>query len=311
MNNINLNVSFEYFDNSYRETSYLTKRSSSGFFDEMEMPVAKKAKYERQIKFTKKSEKVEIQKSQIVANGQFKKLYPATFWDKENHAHESLFAKFINPKERFVKREVYLLEKIKNNLPEETRGICQSYGTCQWNSKIGEKQGFIFPFYNGGHLGDAQSLSKKESLTIALDVAYGLQALHSLNILHNDLKPDNICLTKDPKSQEITNAHIIDFGIGVDLSHEKEKFFVAASNKWGSPESKLAAQTNTQENLQQLTGASDIYSFAKILDFLNLDSDDIYALMQDGLSKYPSYRPTIDHIVEVLQNHYTQEYGVI
>lgn len=56
-------------------------------------------------------------------------------------------------------------------------------------------------------------LPEKERIKICLKIAKGVECLHSINLLHRDLKPDNILLKKTSESYEPV---ISDFG------HSKE-----------------------------------------------------------------------------------------
>lgn len=98
------------------------------------------------------------------------------------------------------------------------------------------------------------SLSIRRVLDISLQVAYALQHLHSLRIIHRDVKPENILITEDGE------VKLIDFGIA-QLQDEQEElalpsYFIGTPN-YMSPEQK--------ENSSQLSFASDLYSLGIIL----------------------------------------------
>ena len=53
-------------------------------------------------------------------------------------------------------------------------------------------------------------LSLEETCTVAADVCKGLQYLHSINIVHRDLKSKNVLLTAAPPQCQ---AKLCDFGM--------------------------------------------------------------------------------------------------
>ena len=57
---------------------------------------------------------------------------------------------------------------------------------------------------------DKFRLSSNDIATIGLGICYGLQHLHSFNIMHRDLKSKNVLLTAPPPSGV---AKLCDFGL--------------------------------------------------------------------------------------------------
>ncbi|KAK2749483.1 hypothetical protein FQN57_006417, partial [Myotisia sp. PD_48] len=53
---------------------------------------------------------------------------------------------------------------------------------------------------------------------LALDTIAGIQALHQLNIVHGDIKPDNVLIFEDPTNKKVPFcAKISDFGVCIDM----------------------------------------------------------------------------------------------
>ncbi len=54
-------------------------------------------------------------------------------------------------------------------------------------------------------------------LNIIIDVIKGLKAIHKKNIIHRDIKPDNIIKFKE-------NYKILDFGVSTKKQHDNNLF---------------------------------------------------------------------------------------
>ena len=89
-------------------------------------------------------------------------------------------------------------------------------------------------------------LSFKETISISIQMVNGIQAAHDKNIIHRDIKPQNVLISKDGK------VKVTDFGIATDIaSAHKESSNVMESVRYISPEHARGAVVNEM---------SDIYS---------------------------------------------------
>jgi serine/threonine protein kinase len=85
-------------------------------------------------------------------------------------------------------------------------------------------KGTVMPFYECGTVRQylqfhPNSVSAKERLAIAKDVAEALEGLHQLNVIHSDLKPENIFLVKTAQGfQTGFQAVVGDFGLSLDAT---------------------------------------------------------------------------------------------
>ncbi len=83
---------------------------------------------------------------------------------------------------------------------------------------MGEVDGITYitmPFIEGTTLAEViakQSLSVRETLHLARQIAAGLGAAHEAGVVHRDLKPENIMIDKD------RNALIMDFGLALSTT---------------------------------------------------------------------------------------------
>ena len=78
-----------------------------------------------------------------------------------------------------------------------------------------EKYYFIVDYYQGGSLYDylyqkSKKLNERDALKIIKQILEAIAYLHSINIVHRDIKPDNIMLSE---RDSIENIKLIDFGL--------------------------------------------------------------------------------------------------
>ncbi len=132
--------------------------------------------------------------------------------------------------------------------------IVELYGICTEPGKFS----IIMEHVSSGSLNhllhDNQSLTEEQQWQLAIGIAEGLSYLHSKNVLHGDLKSNNILLN------EKSNPKISDFGLS------KLKLETTASNV----ASRRAVDTVRWRAPELLKGAtvsksSDVYSYGMIL----------------------------------------------
>ncbi|MCD8218224.1 MAG: Stk1 family PASTA domain-containing Ser/Thr kinase [Clostridiales bacterium] len=93
-------------------------------------------------------------------------------------------------------------------------------------------------------------LNYKETLSIAIQVARGIQAAHAKNIIHRDIKPQNIMISTDGK------VKVTDFGIARAVSEHTIHADVMGSVHYASPE---------QTRNGYVSNTSDIYSLGIVM----------------------------------------------
>ncbi len=93
-------------------------------------------------------------------------------------------------------------------------------------------------------------LNYRETLSIAIQVARGIQAAHSNNIIHRDIKPQNIIISSDGK------VKVTDFGIARAASEDTIHSDVMGSVHYASPE---------QARNGYVSNRSDIYSLGIVM----------------------------------------------
>jgi serine/threonine protein kinase len=99
----------------------------------------------------------------------------------------------------------------------------------------------------------AEGLTARQSLGFARDLAYALQAIHEVGILHRDLKPGNVMLRDDG------SIALIDFGLAKHVALKMEvtdKGLIFGTPHYMSPE---------QGHGKEIDPRSDIYSLGVVL----------------------------------------------
>lgn len=120
---------------------------------------------------------------------------------------------------------------------------------------------YVMEFLDGGN---PSKCSEKEAVDIIVQIASALKEIHSENVLHLDLKPDNIVLKTDEKGE--TFPVLIDFGIS--------KHFDSKGNPTSSLNAKGASPGYApQEQYAGVTEFSpkyDIYALGAVLYYLTV-----------------------------------------
>ena len=130
-------------------------------------------------------------------------------------------------------------------------------------------------------------LSFKESASIAIQVARGIEAAHGKNIIHRDIKPQNIMISTDGK------VKVTDFGIAKAASSNTIRSDVMGSVHYASPE---------QARNGFIDARSDVYSlgivmYEMITGRVPFDGDTTVAVaiqhLQEEIVKPSVYAPNI------------------
>jgi Tol biopolymer transport system component len=140
-------------------------------------------------------------------------------------------------------------------------GALNHPGICTVH-ELGEANGRVFlamEFLDGESLRARMAqgpVSEAEFFDIALQVARALEAAHGQGIVHRDIKPDNLFVTKSGQ------AKVMDFGLAKTVSQEDgavAQSTVTGTSGYMSPE---------QARGEALDARSDIYSFGRVLSEL-------------------------------------------
>jgi adenylate cyclase len=171
--------------------------------------------------------------------------------DKE--IHERIALKILNPE---IAVDENTVERFRNELKFSRkiahRNVCRIFD-------LGEREGFKYitmEFVPGESLRDVierlGKLSVKKTLSLITQVCEGLAEAHKLDVVHRDLKPQNMLIDADG------TVRIMDFGIARSLKRKglTEKGMLIGTPEYMSPE---------QLDSPDVDKRSDIYSIGVIL----------------------------------------------
>lgn len=133
------------------------------------------------------------------------------------------------------------------------------------------------------------SVEPRRAAHLAAEVASGLAATHTLEILHRDLKPSNAVVERDDEGVE--RAKILDFGLAkaVEGGDEDLRTVTTTGTLVGTP----AYMSPEQFRSNDLVPETDLYALGCLLyrmvtGRLPYRGDNVYALMQQHVTQDPA-----------------------
>ncbi|XP_050234702.1 serine/threonine/tyrosine-protein kinase HT1-like [Mercurialis annua] len=181
-------------------------------------------------------------------------------------------------------------------------------------------EGSLRVFLNKYKSNGCQSLSFRKLLGFALDIARGMEYIHSQGVIHRDLKPENVLIDQD------LHAKIADFGSSCleadcNKSSSSARVEIAGTYRWMAPEVIEQKGGGTKADVysfglilwQLVTGRTpfeDLEGFQVLFAVVNKDlrpviPEDCCPALRDLIercwSKKPCKRPEFRLIVQVLQ----------
>ena len=119
----------------------------------------------------------------------------------------------------------------------------------------------VMPVLKGQSLSDAldgKRLAPRRAAQLAIQLFAGLEHAHAANVIHRDLKPDNLFLTQDEHGED--HLTIVDFGIAKILEHV-DAATTTAGLLYGTP----AYMSPEQAAGDKVDGRSDLFSAGLLL----------------------------------------------
>jgi len=154
-----------------------------------------------------------------------------------------------------LKRELRLARKVSHP------NVCKTLEFGRHELETGASQRFFTMQFIDGvtlrrRLLDCSAFELDAALSMVRDLALGLQAIHEQNIVHRDIKPDNVMLTPGPENSGLIPLWL-DFGVArVDLRESASLGVLAGTPDYAAPEL-LQGKVATR--------ASDLYALGLVL----------------------------------------------
>ncbi|SJL13748.1 uncharacterized protein ARMOST_17196 [Armillaria ostoyae] len=247
----------------------------------------------------------------------------ATFYVQEgtlnNHTVRSALVAVKTPRES-VHKDTFILSSLIREVLDEIRvmsyfslhpNVISIFGVCL--QKSGEER--LLPrVIVDRAVGSLGSLLRKSSsnggegmpwelkMKFSLEVAAGLEALHQIEIVHADVKADNVLIFYDAKNWDVQTvpqlyARVSDFGFCVPDTSSRAAYAASRGTiRFRAPEALAEAPPSLRQYANQ--PERDVYSYGVLLweifndgniPFVGVDSADVAALQldtEDGAAKH-------------------------
>ncbi|KAF8544152.1 kinase-like domain-containing protein, partial [Trichophaea hybrida] len=106
------------------------------------------------------------------------------------------------------------------------------------------------------NVSEGKNMSMDDRLNLCADIGSAISSLHEYNIIHGDIKPQNVLIFKDATGK--TTVKVADFGYSTLAAGEAENICLPKSKPWNAPEHHFGEFTTHNAKL------TDVYSFGML-----------------------------------------------
>ena len=136
-------------------------------------------------------------------------------------------------------------------------------------------------------------LSVKEAVSIAINVSMGIESAHNNHIIHRDIKPQNIIISKDGK------VKVTDFGIARAVSSDTITSNAMGSVHYTSPEQARGGYSDEKSDIYSL----GVTMFEMLTGRVPFDGDTTVSIAIKHIQEeFPSPREYVDDIPVSVEN---------